>query len=93
VQVHFDSQVLLAFAAGDRDSATGQVFVTDVSYNSLIDSFTVAGRVGVNETDCSLGRMKSYPFAVVIAPRPPKMPAGSGYDIGNFGDGCKQLAA
>ncbi len=74
-------------------SATGQVFVTDVSYNALIDSFAVAGGVGVNETDCSFGPMKSYPFAVVIAQRAPKIPAGSGYDVGNFGDGCKQPKA
>jgi hypothetical protein len=92
-EVHFDSQILIAFAAGERESATGQVFVTDVSYNAVIDSFTIAGRVGVNETDCSFGRTKSYPFAVVVAQRPPKMAAGSGYDVGNFGDGCEQPKA
>jgi hypothetical protein len=92
-QAHFDSQILVAFAAGKRESATGQVVVTDVSYNALLDSFTVAGRVGVNEPDCSLGTSKSYPFAVVIAKRPPKIPRGSGYDVANFGDGCKQPKA
>ncbi len=62
-------------------SATGQVFVTDVSYNALIDSFAVAGGVGVNETDCSFGPMKSYPFAVVIAQRAPKYPPVPGMTL------------
>ena len=71
-------------------TATGQVFVTNASYNALINSFTVAARVGVNEGECSFGHMKSYPFALLIAPKPPKVRGGSGYDIANFGDGCKQ---
>jgi hypothetical protein len=92
-EVRFDSQILVTFAVGERDSATGPVFVTAVSYNAMIDSFTVAGRVGVNEEYCRIERSKSYPFAVVIAKRPPQIPGGSGYDVGNFGDGCKQPKA
>jgi hypothetical protein len=89
-QVSFDSQVLVAFAMGERDTATGQVFVTNASYNALINSFTVAARVGVNEAPCAFERRKSYPFALVVAPRPSKATGGSGYDVGNFGDGGKQ---
>lgn len=89
-EVRFDSQIVVAFAAGKAETATGQMFITDVSYNALIDSFSVAARIGVNEEDCHFGRTESYPFAVVIAKRPPKIPNGSGYDVGNFGDGCKQ---
>jgi hypothetical protein len=89
-EIHFDSQILVAFAIGKMESVTGQVFVTDVSYDALFNSFSVAARVGVNEPDCNFAHARSYPFAVVIAKRPPRVPLGSGYDIGNFGDGCKQ---
>ena len=84
-QVNFDSQILVAFAVGERESATGQLFVTDVSYSKLSESFAVSGRVGVNENDCKFERMKSYPFAVVVAPRPPRTPTGSGYSVSSAG--------
>jgi hypothetical protein len=88
-QTSFDSQVLVAFAMGERETATGRIYVTDVSYNALLNSFSAQGYVGVNEEDCSQPRSKSYPYAVAIAPRPNKAPSGSGYDVGNFADGCK----
>jgi hypothetical protein len=88
-QTSFDSEVLVAFAMGERETATGRIYVTDVSYNALLNSFSAQGYVGVNEEDCSQPRSKSYPFAVAIAPRPTKAPGGSGYDVGNFADGCK----
>jgi hypothetical protein len=92
-QTSFDSQVLVAFAMGERDTATGRVYVTDVSYNALLDSFSAQGYVGVNEPDCTQPRAKSHPYAVAIAKRPPKPAGGSGYDVGNFADGCKPVRA
>jgi hypothetical protein len=89
-QVAFDTQVLVVFTVGERETATGQVFVTDASYNSLLDAFSVDGVVGVNDEDCSLPRARSYPYAIVIAARPPKLPRNPGFGISNFGDGCKQ---
>jgi hypothetical protein len=88
-QTSFDSQVLVAFAMGERETATGRIYVTDVSYNALLNSLSAQGYVGVNEQDCTQPRTKSYPYAVAIAPRPTKAPGGSGYDVGNFADGCK----
>jgi hypothetical protein len=42
-QTSFDSQVLVAFAMGERETATGRVYVTDISYNALLDSFSAQG--------------------------------------------------
>jgi hypothetical protein len=92
-QTSFDSQVLVAFAMGERDTASERVYVTDISYNALLDSFSAQGYVGVNEPDCAQPRAKSHPYAVAIAKRPPKPAGGSGYDVGNFGDGCKPVRA
>jgi hypothetical protein len=88
-QVNFDSQILVALAVGERVSATGRVFVTDASYNTVLHSLFVNGAVGVNADDCKIGHVRSFPFAVVVAKRPPVIPKFPGYGLLNFGDGCK----
>ena len=88
-RVNFDSQILVALAVGERISATGRVFVTEASYDSLLHSLMVNGAVGVNADDCKIGHVRSFPFAVVVAKRPPVIPKSSGYGLSNFGDGCK----
>jgi hypothetical protein len=87
-QVNFDSQILVAFAVGERVSATGRFFVTDASYNGLLHSLIVNGAVGVNADDCKIRHVKSFPFAVVVAKRPPVIPKFPGYGLSNFSDGC-----
>jgi hypothetical protein len=82
-QVNFDSQILVALAAGERASATAKVFVTDASYNSLLHSFMVDGAVGVNADDCTIGHVRSFPFAVAVAKRPPVIPKFPGYGLLN----------
>jgi len=88
-QVNFDSQILITFAIGKRTGATGRVFVTDASYNALLGAFSIQGAIGVNVDDCQFGRVDSYPYAVVVAARPPVVPKYPGYGVSNFGDGCK----
>jgi hypothetical protein len=87
--VNFDSQILIAFAIGERMGATGRVIVADATYNTLLKSMLIEAAVGVNGEDCRLERVKSYPFALVVAARPPVVPAYPGYGLSNFGDGCQ----
>jgi hypothetical protein len=88
-QINFDSQVLIAFAIGKRTGATGQVYVTDASYNTLLSAFSIQAAIGVDVEDCKFGTVESYPYAVVVAARPPVVPKYPGYGVSNFGDGCK----
>jgi hypothetical protein len=53
-----------------------------------LNSFSAQGYVDVNEQDCIQTRTKSYPYAIVIAPRPAKARSGFDYDVGNLAAGC-----
>jgi hypothetical protein len=92
-EVDFEHQILVALAIGERTTATGAMFITDVSYNAILELLMVVGRVGVNKPDCHFPPATSYPFALAVAKRPAKAPGFPGYSIGNsvgnFGDGCK----
>ena len=88
-KVDFETQVLVAFSVGERTTATGALYVTDVRYNAILESFSVSGRVGVNQRDCGLAEAKSYPFALAAAKRPPVVPGYPSFSVSNFGDGCR----
>ena len=90
--VDFSGQVIVALASGRRANATGRFHITDVSYNSLLQSWSVYGMVGVNQDGCGIPAEKSYPFGIAIADAPPKHPVSSGGGISNFPDECVDLA-
>jgi hypothetical protein len=71
-QVDFRTQLLITLAIGKRTTATGSLFITNVSFNAIRESLHVAARIGVNEKDCDFPPAVSYPFALVIAKRPGK---------------------
>ncbi len=87
-RVDFETQILVALAIGERETATGAVHM-NVSYNAIHESLTVSARVGVNEEGCDFPYSKSYPFALAVVARPPLVPDHPGYGLSNFGDGCK----
>ena len=90
--VDFSSQVVVALASGRRTNATGRFFITDASYNSLLESWTVYGKVGVKEGGCDRSADETYPFGIAVAYAPPRYPITSGGGISNFHDECVDLA-
>lgn len=88
-QVDFGKQVLVALSIGKRQNATGTVHIARVSYNAILESWSVDGLVGVNIAKCDQPWSTSYPFALAAAARPPKEPRSRGYGSSNFPDGCK----
>jgi len=88
-RVDWNNQVLVVLSIGRRETATGIVQITDVSYNAMLHSWSVSGRVGVNVETCTHQPAASYPFALAAAPRPPDK-LSTGYGTSNFPDGCKQ---
>lgn len=89
-EVDFKNQIVVAFAIGERSTATGTMYINKVSYNAILESLFVGARVGVNEAGCKFLPAKSYPFALAVAERPPQVPASRGNGVSNFPDGCKQ---
>ena len=91
-RVDFSGQVIVALASGRRANASGRFHITDVSYNSLLESWSIYGTVGVNQDGCNRPAEESYPFAVAIADAPAKKPITSGGGISNFPDECLDLS-
>lgn len=88
MQVDFSTEVLVALASGRRETATGNIYIVDASFNDLTSSWSVRGRVGVNQEGCAFAEEEKNPFAVVIADRPGKIVSPS-KSITNFPDRCQ----
>lgn len=88
-EVDFTTEVLVALAFGRRTTATGTLYVSQVSYNSRSQSWKVSGRIGVRGPDCDKQEAISHPFALAVAPKPRGPIVSTGQSQSNFGDGCK----
>ncbi|NKI36461.1 hypothetical protein HFP89_14925 [Wenzhouxiangella sp. XN79A] len=86
--VDFGSEILVAISSGRRQNATGNIHIVDVSYNGLLQIWSVTGRVGVHEDGCGFGEDQQFPFALAVAPRPDGQVVSSGYSISNYADLC-----
>ena len=89
--IDFSGQVIVALASGRRANASGRFHITDVSYNNLLESWSIYGMVGINQDGCGRPAEESYPFGVAIADAPVKKPITSGGGISNFPDECLDL--
>lgn len=87
--VNFERQILVSLSFGKRQNATGTIYISGIDYNSLLESLSISGLIGVNKSDCEEPNADSYPFALAVAPRPEKIPTNRGMFSQNFGDSCK----
>ena len=88
-QTDFKSQILVTLSFGKRTTATGKIYFSRINYNSVLESLSIAGMIGVHGPNCDEPSSEAYPFVVAIAPRPDKVPDYPGYFAQNFPDGCK----
>ncbi len=88
-QVNFENQILVSLSFGKRQNATGTIHISNVKYNSVLESLSISGLIGVNEKECKEPYADSYPFALAVAPRPVKVPKYPSMSLQNFPDGCK----
>jgi hypothetical protein len=89
-QVNFDEKVLVVHSLGRLSSATGSLYFSEVSYNAIYQSWSVAVRVGVRDNTCAEEQSaNSYPFAIAVAPKPTGPTTGNSQSRSNFADGCK----
>ena len=89
-EIDFNSQMLLAIAVCERNSASGKVEVTGIKQletekSSAID---ITALVGIVDKKCRNQSLKSYPFTLVILKKTSNLSSDRGFDIGNFSDGC-----
>lgn len=89
----FEDQILVAFAAGEQDVATGSIYVTGIAYDSRSGSLRVTGKVGVVTRGCPVSATLSYPFAVAAAIRPNGKIIDADLSAENVADGCRAPVA
>lgn len=92
-QVDFSTQIVVALGFGRRTNATGKIYFSEIDYNAVLETLSIAGMIGVQGPDCDEPSAESYPFVVAIAPRPGKVPDRPGYFAQNFPDGCEPAIA
>ncbi len=90
-EVNFDNQIVVSLTFGERQNATGTIYLSEVDYNSIHQSLQVSGLIGVTEPGCDEPYAKSYPFVLGVAPRPETVPSVPSMFLQNFGDGCKPI--
>lgn len=90
-EVDFANQIVVSLTFGERQNATGTIYLSEVDYNSIHESLQVSGLIGVTESGCDEPYAKSYPFVLGVAPRPETVPSVPGMFLQNFGDGCKPI--
>lgn len=87
-RVDFSGQVLVAFASGFRGNTSGKIYITDASYNAILNNWSITGRVGVNQDGCGFTPEKQYPFAIAIAEKPGSLNYTPSSSLSNFPDRC-----
>lgn len=88
-RMDFGTHILVALSFGRRTNATGKIYFSNIDYNSVMDTLSIAGMIGVQGRDCDEPPSEAYPFVVAIAPRPSNVPDYTGYFAQNFPDDCK----
>lgn len=87
--INFDKEILVSLSFGKRTTATGNTYISEIDYNSVMKSLSIVGMIGVNISECKEDKRASYPFVLAIAPRPKKTPDYPSMFLQNFPDGCK----
>ncbi len=90
-EIDFNKQILIGFAVGERPNVTGRIYITNASYNTIYESYSISGAVGVTDQDCKEEFKNSYAFAIAIAKKPPEVPLHPSYSIQNFPDKCQPI--
>lgn len=90
-KIDFKNQVVLAFAVGERQRASGVVTINRIRrFNGEKSSpMDVSVLVGVVDGACQQRDSASYPFALAVFKTPENFEPYGGFDVVNFPDGCK----
>ncbi len=92
-KIDFDKKIVVSLSFGNRKTATGTIHISDVKFNTVYKSLSVAGLVGVVGQSCTKSQLDSYPFALAIADIPPVEIYYPSISIQNFADGCKEVVS
>lgn len=85
-KVDFARESLVVLSIGERETATGEVKLTELSVDEL--GWRVAASVAVQPRDCEAAEATSYPFIVARAPALTGV-TGSGSGVSNFPGPCE----
>jgi len=92
-KIDFNKKIVVSLSFGKRKTATGTIHISDVKFNTVYKSLSVAGLVGVVEQSCTKSQIDSFPFALAIADIPPVEINYPSISIQNFADGCKEVVS